>query len=82
MQDELERMAKGIGEMYAAAVTDHAEAGPEEIGLEGVHIKTWRKAYAEGCKDMAEKVGSFVPISDQAMFKIAVLESFKAHVRA
>lgn len=75
----LEKVADGIGELYAAARSDWAAANPEHIGLFGENIKTWRGAYLEGCKDMAEKVGGCVGETNKHAFQQMVEAAFKKH---
>lgn len=79
MRDELERLAEGIGELYAAARHDYAMASWDDIGLHGVPIKHWREAYVEGCKDMAGKVASALDEAEREVFVVAVREALDRH---
>lgn len=70
------KIAEAIGELYAAALSDYAAVGYEEIGLHGIPIKVWREAYAEGVKDMA---GNVAACFGGDSYKPEVMAAFERH---
>lgn len=80
MSDINARLAKGMGEHYAAAMYDHANADPADVSWNGVPVKGWREGYAEGCKDMAETVTRLLALETANLeaFKTTIFESYKA----
>lgn len=69
MQIEFNEIAHYIGELCAAAHHDHVNADRSDVGLNGVHIASWRQAYFEGCKDMADGILSRVPEAQREELK-------------
>jgi hypothetical protein len=78
--DDFKPIAKLIGEMMAAATHDLKTADPSDVGMNGVPIRAWREAYAEGCKDMANKVVSGFATEQFATAKQNVMEAFHAEM--
>lgn len=61
MQIEFNEIGHYIGELCAAAHHDYVTADQSDVGLNGMHIASWRQAYWEGCKDMADGILTRVP---------------------
>lgn len=63
-EEDAIKISKAMGELYGAAAKDVEAADPADVGLNGMPVRGWREAYLEGCKDMADRVGSQFPPSN------------------
>lgn len=71
-------IAAYTGELTAAATHDLQAADPSDVGMNGVSIVEWRKAYLEGCRDMANGVYSRVDEKMKAGFEKVAREAFSS----
>jgi hypothetical protein len=72
--DELKAaIAKTIGELYAAALADISTPDAHGVSFGGIDIQSFRRGYAEGCKDMAGNVAAAIGED----FKPLVLAAFE-----
>ncbi len=78
--DELAVVAKYVGELWAAAKHDLETATPADVGLNGISIVGWRRAYLEGCKDMAEGIATRLPEAVREDFKRIVFDTASAEL--
>lgn len=76
MQVDFTEAMIGIGKLMAAATHDLKTADPSDVGLGGIPVRAWREAYAEGCRDMANKVSTSLPESMHPEIKQAVMTAF------
>lgn len=65
-------VAQYIGNLYGAAWHDAETANPSDVTFDGTAVSAWRRAYLEGCKDMANGVAARLP-----EMKDAVLAAFQ-----
>lgn len=71
-------IAAYTGELTAAAKHDLQSADPADVGMNGVSIVEWCKAYLEGCRDMANGVYTRVDEKMKAGFEKAARAAFDA----
>jgi len=74
----VDEIAAYIGRLYAAAKHDAETCDPSDVGMDGIPIVAWRRAYLEGCKDMAEGVATYVGAARHDDFKNAARASYAA----
>lgn len=75
---ECDAIVTYMGELWEAAMRDHRDADPGDVGLNGVSIKEWRAAYLEGIKDCWEGVMTRVPETQREEVKVALYAAFEA----
>lgn len=72
MQIEADEIIAYMGTLYGAALHDLETANPSDVGLNGVSIVEWRKAYLEGIKDTVGGIVTRVPDEKRGEVAIAI----------
>lgn len=81
MNADLDKIAEYAGKLCGAAQRDLNEAKPEDVGLNGMPVLGWRKAYLEGCKDMANGVAAQINDGWLARFHNLFRSAFDAALK-